>query len=517
MEIEEENSVFYPKYKEYEVIPLSSNKIIGNKKNSKSSICKNFLKLLFFILLILFFIIFFKYFLQNGSDIEFNQKFKQKTKTFFNINNSNNKNNETIGNKVNEISNQKSNNRTFNVAFLYPSLFGNGIARFMIVTGKYFVQKGYNVYFLTKSPHVRDFKFNEKIKRIYAYHNWTIIENTIKTEKIDILIVNNVFNLRMINQYKSYGVKVIGIFHGVYISQMFNNCTMFYRDWKNVDNFDAYIHIAADDYFFFKNFGFKRNIFIPNLYTFDPAEVPSSNLTYHNIMMLGRLNDYKKGVIYALKAMEIIVKEVPDVRLNLISSDSRVQVFKNISTELNLTNNVFFIPYVEKISDYFLNTSVFFFPSLTEAFPMALNEAKAYGLPCVTFDLSYSLPFQSGVIKVEMFDYKAYAKETIKLLKDYNYRVEKGKEAKLSLNKFNNNETTELWGKLFNSLFNGENEFQKLRKEIESKYYNEEIAEQHMEKSLKYLKRYNKFFNCHSLQNLSNLNYINNIEECNNV
>ena len=69
------------------------------------------------------------------------------------------------------------------------------------------------------------------------------------------------------------------------------------------------------------------------------------------------------------------------------------------------------------------------------------------------------------------------------------YRVEKGKEAKLSLNKFNNNETTELWGKLFNSLFNGENEFQKLRKEIESKYYNEEIAEQHMEKSLKYLKR----------------------------
>ena len=233
--------------------------------------------------------------------------------------------------------------------------------------------------------------------------------------------------------------------------------------------------------------------------------------------MLGRLNDHKKGVIYALKAMEIIVKEVPDVRLNLISSDSRVQMFKNISTELNLTNNVFFIPYVEKISDYFLNTSVFFFPSLTEAFPMALNEAKAYGLPCVTFDVSYSLPFQSGVIKVEMFDYEAYAKETIKLLKDYNYRVEKGKEAKLSLNKFNNNETTELWGKLFNSLFNGENEFQKLRKEIESKYYNEEIAEQHMEKSLKYLKRYNKFFNCHSLQNLSNLNYINNIEECNNV
>ena len=61
---------------------------------------------------------------------------------------------------------------------------------------------------------------------------------------------------------------------------------------------------------------------------------------------------------------------------------------------------------------------------------MALNEAKAYGLPCVTFDISYSLPFQSGVIKVDMFDYKALARETIKLLKDYDYRIKMGRERK---------------------------------------------------------------------------------------
>ncbi len=28
--------------------------------------------------------------------------------------------------------------------------------------------------------------------------------------------------------------------------------------------------------------------------------------------MLGRLNDKKKGVKYAIKAMELIVKEIPD-------------------------------------------------------------------------------------------------------------------------------------------------------------------------------------------------------------
>ena len=541
---DEEGIGFNQKYQDYEKIPLSPHEVIDKfrgKKKKKYCTFKDYIKIFFFLIIIFFFIISFRYYLQNSPDIEYdqslNQTIKPKTKEFNNntiniINNetkvnytSNFINNDTkaynINNdskvKNNDVNTQKINNKQLNIAFLYSTLYGNGIARFMIVTGEYFVRKGYNVYFLTKPPYAKDFKFNKKIKRIYAFHNWTIIEETIKKEKIDILIVNNVFNLGMINTYKSYGVKVIGIFHGVYFSAMYNNDTMVYRSWRYVDSFDAYIHIAADDYYFFSHFGFKRNIFIPNLYTFDPSEVPSSNLTHNNIIMLGRLNDKKKGVIFALKAMELIVKEIPDARLNLVSSDSRIQEFKNISVELNITKNVIFMPYVEKISEIFLNTSVFLFPSLTEAFPMALNEAKAYGLPCVTFDISYSIPFQSGVIKVEMFDYEALARETILLLKDYNYRIKRGREAKLSLNRFTNEETTELWGRLFNSLLKGENEFQKLRREIRNKYYDEKIAEEHMETQLKYLKRYNKFFECHSLKNFADLNYINNIQECKNV
>ena len=135
----------------------------------------------------------------------------------------------------------------------------------------------------------------------------------------------------------------------------------------------AYIHIAADDYYFYHNFGFKRNIFIPNLYTFEPSEAPSSNLTNHNIMMLGRLNDPKKGVIYALKAMYYIIKEVPDAKLNLVSSDSRIGEFKNMSRDLNLTNNVNFLPYVEKISNYFLDSSVFFFYIINRSFSYGIK------------------------------------------------------------------------------------------------------------------------------------------------
>ena len=529
---DDENSSFNPKYQNYEVVPLSSFDIIDSEKQSNSYNMKYFIKIFFYIIIAFVFLLLFTYFLQNSSDIESDQYINPKLKIIkkTNLNNNNTKNNININNNINkninytnnnskikEITTSKIYNRTFSVAFLYSSLYGNGIARFMMVTGEYFVKKGYKVYFLTKPTNYKEFVFNEKIKRIYAFHNYTLIENAIKKEKIEFLIVNNVFDLGMIQKYKSFGVKVIGIFHGVYMSAMFGNNILFYKQWKNTEALDSYIHLTPDDYYYFSHFGFRRNIFIPNLYTFNPDEVPSSNLKSHNIMMLGRLNDEIKGVKYAIKAMKLIVKEVPDAKLNLVSSDSRLKEFKDLSAKLNLTNNVFFLPFAEKISDNFLNSSVFFFPSLSEAFPMALNEAKAYGLPCVTFDVSYSVPFQSGVIKVEMFDHEALAREAIKLLKDYDYRIKKGKEAKLSLYKFNNNETSELWARLFNSLVNGEDEYQKLRKEIENKYYNEKIAQRHMEKQLKYAKIYNKYIRCHSLQNFININYINNIQECKNI
>ena len=59
--------------------------------------------------------------------------------------------------------------------------------------------------------------------------------------------------------------------------------------------------------------------------------------------------------------------------------------------------------------------------------------------------------------------------------------------------------------------------FQKLRGEIEDKYYDAGIAEKHMEEQFEYLKKYNKYFRCHILKNFIDINYINNIEVWENV
>ena len=511
---EPQNFDSFPIEQENENFPLRTMDIIDSinnklKKKSEKKL-KQYIKItiiLIFAFIILLFIIFFIFKYKRNDNDYYLEVFKPNIKSKIR--------NHSINIDLKELNN---NSKKINVGFIYSTLTGNGISRFMIVTAEYFINSGkFNVYFFTKPKSKKELKYNEKIKRIYGYENNTLIEKVCKEEKIDFLIINNNFDSSAINWFKTLGAKIIGIFHGVYISPMFNNVTSVYRSWKYTELYDAFIHISADDYYFYKNLGFKKNIFIPNLYTFDPSEALISNLTNHNIMMLGRLTDKKKGTFYAIKAMSLIVKEVPDAKLNLVSSDYLSEYYRNLIKQFNLTNNIFYTPFTPNVSEFFLNNSVFLFPSLTEAFPMALNEAKAHGLPCVTFDVSYSIPLQTGVIKVDTFDYEGIAKETIKLLKNYTYRVEMGNYAKLSLNRFNNWNTTNLWIKMFNALEKGENEYQKLRKEIEDKYYNEKIAEKHMEKQFEYLKRYNKFFRCHSLKNMANLNYINNIEECQNV
>jgi hypothetical protein len=156
------------------------------------------------------------------------------------------------------------------------------------------------------------------------------------------------------------------------------------------------------------------------------------------------------------------------------------------------------------------------YTSFSEAYPMAMNEGKAHGMPIVAFDVPYSPPYQKGVIVVDQLDCEALARETIKLLKDYDYRKKMGEKAKESLNKYSNDEIVEMWGKLFKALLsNDTNEYRKLQNEIENKYYNEDEARIRMQRSYEGLKRVNKNLTCHYVENFTDINFVKNIKLCN--
>ena len=122
--------------------------------------------------------------------------------------------------------------------------------------------------------------------------------------------------------------------------------------------------------------------------------------------------------------MNEIVKVIQDAQLYIVSAYHSPNII-NLIKILDLEKNVHFISFTYNISEYYLNSSVLIVPSVSESFPMVMNEGKAHGLPVVAFNIDYSPSFQKGVITVDMFDYKAMANEVIKLLNDYNYRKKK--------------------------------------------------------------------------------------------
>ena len=403
--------------------------------------------------------------------------------------------------------------RKIGVAVVVSSLYGNGIGRFLSVLTELLAKtQKYVVYLIVEQVTALDFPYYKDVIRIIQKKDEKEVTEWDKSHNVDIYILNNDVSTYL-ETYKSLGKKVIGIFHGVFFSCIFTNHTTVYQQWYRFDLFDAFVQIIPDDYFIYKRLNFENEIFIPNLYTFDHTKTPTSSLTTNNVLIVGRTDDVIKGTKYGIKAMAEVIKNFPEAQLNIVSGN-HAQNIRDLVEELNITSNVHFLPFTHNISEAYLNASVLLVSSLSESFPMVMNEGKAHGLPVVAFNVEYSPCFQKGVITVDMFDYKAMGKEIEKLLRDFNYRKKKGMEAKYSLDMFKNNETIDMWGDLFNSLMKGNDEFRKLQKKVEDKYYNEELAKFRMEKHYKFAQEFNKIVSCHSFEQFTNVEYLKKVYEC---
>ena len=141
--------------------------------------------------------------------------------------------------------------------------------------------------------------------------------------------------------------------------------------------------------------------------------------------MVGRVEDIIKGAKFGIMAMAEILKEVPDAKLSIVSL-SHPKKLDDLIDELGIKDSVTWYGFQKNISQFYLNSSVLLVTSVSESFPMVMNEGKAHGLPIVAFNIEYSPCFQKGVITVDMYNTTQMGREAAKLLKDYNYRKKNG-------------------------------------------------------------------------------------------
>ena len=79
-------------------------------------------------------------------------------------------------------------NQKISIAFVYSTLYANGIARFITVAANYLVNTGkYNIYIITEKPSTNEYECDKRITRIIE-KNSTLLRNKTKDLNIDFFI-----------------------------------------------------------------------------------------------------------------------------------------------------------------------------------------------------------------------------------------------------------------------------------------------------------------------------------------
>ena len=149
-----------------------------------------------------------------------------------------------------------------------------------------------------------------------------------------------------------------------------------------------------------------------------PAELPISS----DALYLGRLVP-SKNPEDALEAWAKVVGAFPSARLVIAGGGAQlyVETLRRRVQELGIDHAVAFLGRVsnQQREALYAGTRIFLFPSKEEGWGIALAEAMAHGLPCVTYDLpAFRRDFVGGRMVVPEGNVNQFASAVIEVLGD---------------------------------------------------------------------------------------------------
>ena len=351
----------------------------------------------------------------------------------------------------------KSNDEPIKVAFYCYCMRYGGLERATSILLNYFSKEKYFTFYLITILGILndEYEIPKNIERISLYNQKNKLFEIIDKNHIDILIYNSANKEEIEKLNKLNKTKVIycihsSYFYSIYNYHIYNFEQSLYNSYKNCKYVVSLITLEND--YLFKIWGIN-SVLIENPSTFEYEFVIPSDLSQKNIIMIGRGDFLPKRFDFGIKAMKSIVKEFSECKMIILSPFC--ENLKNIITNLNLENNVKIIGFHKNPEPYLRNSSLNIFPSLIEAFPMALGEVKIFGIPSILCGLDYITLAKGGTVIIYDDNPDTIAKEAIKILRDDIYRKKLGKEARTSMEKINNKLIIKKWVKLLINVYNG--------------------------------------------------------------
>ena len=340
--------------------------------------------------------------------------------------------------------------------------------------------KKFSFYLITRIATGGEYPIPKSTKRIILLWRRMSLIEALEKEHIDILIYNYEDKLAE-ELIKLKKTKVIFYNHSsflywIYQSRIYNFENSIYNVYKNCKYVISLIPLEND--YLLKKWGIN-SVLMDNPSTFEYDEVIPSDLSSKNIIMIGR-NDPVKRQHLGIIAMETIIKEIPECQLDIVSAANGG--LNKLIKKLNLENNVRFTGYQQKVEKYLKNASLSLFTSENESYLIALAEVKIFGIPSIICGLDFLTLAKGGTVIIYDDDPVTIAKESIKILKDDEYRKRLGKEARESMKERKNELIAQRWVKLLLSVYKGD---EKVYQKLAVSDYHDKVSEKEAEQILK--------------------------------
>lgn len=189
-------------------------------------------------------------------------------------------------------------------------------------------------------------------------------------------------------------------------------------------------------------------VYIPNVIENVPDKLAS--LDNKRLVSVGRLSP-EKGFIDLLKMFNILHKDYPDWRLDIVGDGVEKDKLAQFITDHKLEDSVTLHGFRDKeyIDNLLHNSSIYLLTSYTESFGIVLIEAMSHGVPCIAFDSAEGARelIQSGRngYLIKNRSYTAFLKKVTDLINSKKERKRVGKTSSEGVKQYTCEVVKEQW------------------------------------------------------------------------
>lgn len=167
-----------------------------------------------------------------------------------------------------------------------------------------------------------------------------------------------------------------------------------------------------------------------------------------SILAIGRFT-HQKGFDLLLEIWSKVSPKVPGWKLNIVGGGPLKEELIALKERLNLNDTVHFLSPTNKVAEHYYAASIFLMTSRFEGLPLVLIEAKAFGLPIISFDCETGprdiIKNKKDGVLVPYPDLENFAEELLSLINNAEQRVYYSKNTQLDLERFGMEHFVTLW------------------------------------------------------------------------